>query len=68
MSFRRRKLKKPYVEVSGRKGFGVKADDLIDKLEAATLPKCSSATRDMDATSSNAPRTRSPWERCGFFC
>jgi arginyl-tRNA synthetase len=29
--------KKPYVEVSGRKGFGVKADDLITKLEAATL-------------------------------
>jgi arginyl-tRNA synthetase len=29
--------KKPYVEVSGRKGFGVKADDLIDKLEEATL-------------------------------
>jgi arginyl-tRNA synthetase len=29
--------KKPYVEVSGRKGFGVKADDLINKLEAATL-------------------------------
>jgi arginyl-tRNA synthetase len=29
--------KKPYVEVSGRKGFGVKADDLIDKLEAAAL-------------------------------
>src|SRR5205814_10117541 len=29
--------KKPYVEVSGRKGFGVKADDLIDRLEAATV-------------------------------
>ncbi|HEV1995999.1 MAG TPA: arginine--tRNA ligase [Candidatus Acidoferrum sp.] len=29
--------KKPHVEVSGRKGFGVKADDLLDKLEAATL-------------------------------
>jgi arginyl-tRNA synthetase len=29
--------RKPYVEVSGRKGLGVKADDLIDKLEAATL-------------------------------
>src|SRR5947208_5410343 len=29
--------KKPYVEVSGRKGFGVKADDLVDKLETATL-------------------------------
>jgi arginyl-tRNA synthetase len=29
--------KKPYVEVSGRKGFGVKADDLLDQLETATL-------------------------------
>ena len=28
--------KKAYIEVSGRKGFGVKADDLIDKLIAAT--------------------------------
>lgn len=27
--------KRPYVEVSGRKGLGVKADDLIDKLEFA---------------------------------
>ncbi|MGA3263058.1 MAG: arginine--tRNA ligase, partial [Terracidiphilus sp.] len=29
-------LARPYIEVSGRKGFGVKADDLIDKLMAAT--------------------------------
>ena len=29
--------KKPYVEVSGRKGLGVKADDLLDRLEAAAL-------------------------------
>ena len=28
-------LARPYIEVSGRKGFGVKADDLIDKLNAA---------------------------------
>jgi len=28
---------RPFVDMSGRKGFGVKADDLIDKLEAATL-------------------------------
>ncbi len=28
--------KKPYVDISGRKGQGVKADDLIDKLIAAT--------------------------------
>ena len=30
--------KKPYIEVSGRKGFGVKADDLIDKLIATVEP------------------------------
>jgi arginyl-tRNA synthetase len=29
-------LARPYIEVSGRKGFGVKADDLIDKLILAT--------------------------------
>jgi len=29
-------LSRAYIEVSGRKGFGVKADDLIDKLIAAT--------------------------------
>jgi arginyl-tRNA synthetase len=29
-------LGRAYIEVSGRKGFGVKADDLIDKLIAAT--------------------------------
>jgi arginyl-tRNA synthetase len=28
--------RKPYVEVSGRKGQGVKADDLLDRLETAT--------------------------------
>ena len=30
--------KKAYIEVSGRKGFGVKADDLIDKLIATIQP------------------------------
>jgi arginyl-tRNA synthetase len=29
--------KRPFVDMSGRKGFGVKADDLMDKLEKATL-------------------------------
>ena len=29
--------KRPFVDMSGRKGLGVKADDLIDKLEAAAL-------------------------------
>lgn len=40
--------KKPYVEVSGRKGFGVKADDLIDKLEAATLAEVQQRHADMN--------------------
>jgi arginyl-tRNA synthetase len=30
---------RPYIEVSGRKGFGVKADDLIDKLIAVAQSK-----------------------------
>ncbi len=41
--------KKPYVEVSGRKGFGVKADDLLDKLEAATLEEVQQRHADMKA-------------------
>ncbi len=47
---------RPYIEVSGRKGFGVKADDLIDKLIAATRaevdsrhPELSEAERDATA-------------------
>jgi arginyl-tRNA synthetase len=34
--------KKPYVEVSGRKGLGVKADDLMDKLVEAALVEVAS--------------------------
>jgi len=41
--------KKPYVEVSGRKGFGVKADDLLNKLEAATLSEVQQRHADMDS-------------------
>jgi arginyl-tRNA synthetase len=41
--------KKPYVEVSGRKGLGVKADDLLDKLEAATLSEVQQRHPDMSA-------------------
>ena len=39
--------KKPYVEVSGRKGLGVKADDLIDRLEAAALAEVKQRHVDM---------------------
>lgn len=41
--------KKPYVEVSGRKGLGVKADDLIDRLEAAALAEVKQRHVDMSA-------------------
>jgi len=34
--------RRPYVEVSGRKGLGVKADDLIDRLIAGALDEVSS--------------------------
>jgi arginyl-tRNA synthetase len=40
--------KKAYVEVSGRKGLGVKADDLIDKLEGAALAEVMERHPDMD--------------------
>jgi len=42
--------KKPYVEVSGRKGLGVKADDLLDQLEAAALEEVRQRHADMSET------------------
>jgi arginyl-tRNA synthetase len=39
--------KKPYVEVSGRKGLGVKADDLLDQLQTATLAEVHQRHADM---------------------
>jgi arginyl-tRNA synthetase len=42
--------KKPYVEVSGRKGQGVKADDLLDRLEA-------SARAEVDARHAESPES-----------
>jgi arginyl-tRNA synthetase len=38
--------KRPYVEVSGRKGLGVKADDLLDRLEAAARAEVDSRHAD----------------------
>ncbi len=40
---------RPYIEVSGRKGFGVKADDLIDKLEESALEKVNAANLQLEA-------------------
>ncbi len=41
---------RPYIEVSGRKGFGVKADDLIDKLIAATRAEVDARQTSRDET------------------
>jgi arginyl-tRNA synthetase len=46
--------KKPYVEVSGRKGFGVKADDLIAKLEQAALAEVTKRHAEMSADEQKA--------------
>jgi arginyl-tRNA synthetase len=48
--------KKSYIEVSGRKGFGVKADDLIDKLIAATHAEVEA--RQTGGTGENAEQER----------
>ncbi len=45
-----------YIEVSGRKGFGVKADDLIDKLIAATRAEVDA--RQTGGTGENAEAVR----------
>ncbi|MGA3161774.1 MAG: arginine--tRNA ligase [Terracidiphilus sp.] len=41
---------RPYIEVSGRKGFGVKADDLIDKLIAAARAEVDARQTGRDET------------------
>ena len=61
--------KRPYVEVSGRKGLGVKADDLIDKLiekalDEGDLAPCGGAGG--GATATRRPRSRSG--RCATSC
>jgi arginyl-tRNA synthetase len=45
---------RPYIEVSGRKGFGVKADDLIDKLIAATQAEVDERHPELDAVERTA--------------
>jgi len=47
---------RPYIEVSGRKGFGVKADDLIDKLILATRAEVDA--RQTGGTGENAEAER----------
>jgi arginyl-tRNA synthetase len=46
--------KKPYIEVSGRKGQGVKADDLIDQLEASARKEVESRHPELAGTAEGA--------------
>jgi arginyl-tRNA synthetase len=41
--------KRPFIEMSGRKGLGVKADDLIDRLEANALTEVSARHADLNS-------------------
>ncbi len=49
--------KRPYVEVSGRKGLGVKADDLIDKLIEKALEEVTSRHADEPAERNRSAAT-----------
>lgn len=44
---------RPFIEMSGRKGLGVKADDLIDRLEADALREVSSRHPELSADEQN---------------
>ena len=45
---------RPFIEVSGRKGFGVKADDLLDRLIAATLAEVTGRNPELSAAEQEA--------------
>ncbi len=45
---------RPFVEVSGRKGRGVKADDLLDRLSAAAATEVRNRNADLDARDGDA--------------
>jgi arginyl-tRNA synthetase len=49
---------KPYIEISGRKGFGVKADDLMDTLIASAKKEVDSRHPERDAAESTAIATQ----------
>ncbi len=47
-------LRRPFLDMSGRKGLGVKADDLIDRLEAKALAEGGRRAPDMPADEATA--------------
>jgi arginyl-tRNA synthetase len=61
-------LKRPYIEVSGRKGFGVKADDLIDKLIAATRAEVDARQTGRDEVERQRIAEQIALARCATSC
>ena len=59
---------RPYIEVSGRKGFGVKADDLIDSLIRATRGEVDSRHPELGEAERDETRGRLRWARCATSC
>jgi arginyl-tRNA synthetase len=59
---------RPYIEVSGRKGFGVKADDLIDKLIAATRAEVDARQTGRDEAERQKIAGRLRLARCAISC
>ena len=60
---------RPFVEVSGRKGYGVKADDLLDKLTMPRRrPRWTRGIRRSTQPSARGLPRRSPSARCATSC
>jgi len=55
-----------YIEVSGRKGFGVKADDLIDRLIASAQKEVDSRHPELSEAERQKRPASSRWVRCAF--
>jgi len=61
--------KKPYVEVSGRKGLGVKADDLMDSLISKAMEEVSSRHAEASLEEQRIGRIADRHRRaCATFC
>ena len=59
----------PYVEVSGRKGLGVKADDLMDKLiETRHVRGGIAPSRRQSGRTAKRSPLKSPWARSVISC
>ena len=59
---------RPYIEVSGRKGFGVKADDLLDTLIASAKKEVDSRHPDLSEPERRPSPRRLPTARCATSC